>query len=107
MASKISQADLCVGRSGASTLWELCAARLPAIFVPFPYAANNHQYFNAKFLADRNLAKIFTQNEISNERFLDEILNFNIAKVSDELKDILAPNAANLIIDDILAKLEK
>ena len=107
LASKISQADLCVGRSGASTLWELCAAGLPAIFVPFPYAANNHQYFNAKFLADRNLAKIFTQNEISNEQFLDEILNFNIAKVSDELKDILAPNAANLIVDDILDKLEK
>ena len=107
LASKISQADLCVGRSGASTLWELCAARLPAIFVPFPYAANNHQYFNAKFLADRNLAKIFTQNEISNERFLDEILNFNIAKVSDELKDIFVPSATKFIVDDILTKLEK
>ena len=47
MHELIASADLCVGRSGASTLWELCANGLPAIFVPFPFAAADHQFYNA------------------------------------------------------------
>ena len=53
MPTKLSQADFAISRSGASTLWELCANGLPSIFIPFPHAAANHQYFNAKALADK------------------------------------------------------
>lgn len=101
---KMSEADLCISRSGASSLWELCANQLPAIFIPFPYAANNHQFYNAKFLANSNLAKIFTQNEIS-ENSIDEILCYDIAQVSKNLAQILKPNAAKTIVDDMFAKL--
>lgn len=51
-------ADAMICRSGASTLAEVVACRLPAILVPFPYAAANHQYFNAKVLADGGCARI-------------------------------------------------
>lgn len=44
--------DLVVCRSGASTLAELIYCRVPAVLVPFPHAAANHQYYNAKILSD-------------------------------------------------------
>ncbi len=51
-------ADLMICRSGASTLAEIIACKLPAILVPFPHAAANHQYYNAKVLADAGCARI-------------------------------------------------
>lgn len=55
MPSLMAQADLAVSRSGASTLWELCANGLPALFIPFPHAASDHQYYNAEFIVTHDL----------------------------------------------------
>ena len=55
MPSLISRADLAVSRAGASTLWELCANGLPAFFVPFPYAAGDHQFSNADFIVKEQM----------------------------------------------------
>ncbi len=70
LAEWMQKADLAVARAGASTLWELCATGLPTLFIPFPYAASDHQFYNAKFLADKNLAWLIRENEISNEDVL-------------------------------------
>lgn len=51
----MSKADLAVSRSGASTLWELCANGLPALFIPFPHAASDHQYYNARFIVKNGM----------------------------------------------------
>jgi len=51
----ISRADFAVSRSGASTLWELTASGCPALFVPYPYAAADHQYYNASFIVKNDL----------------------------------------------------
>jgi len=51
----MSRADLAVSRAGASTLWELCANGLPAFFIPFPHAASDHQYHNARFIVENRL----------------------------------------------------
>ena len=60
--------DLAICRSGASTLAELIYCRLPAILVPFPYAAADHQYYNAKILEDAGCAKIIREgNELSTQ----------------------------------------
>lgn len=55
MPSLMSKADLAISRSGASTLWELCANGLPALFIPFPHAASDHQYYNARFIVESNM----------------------------------------------------
>lgn len=51
----ISRADFAVSRSGASTLWELTTNGVPSLFVPYPHAAADHQFYNAKFIVDNNL----------------------------------------------------
>ena len=51
----IAQADLAVSRAGASTLWELTTNGVPTMYIPYPYAAGDHQFFNAKFIVDNEM----------------------------------------------------
>lgn len=50
MQAELSKADLVVSRAGASTVTELCAAGVPSILVPYPFAADNHQMKNARMI---------------------------------------------------------
>lgn len=98
----MQKADLCISRSGASSLWELCANLLPSVFIPYPYAANNHQFFNAKFLQDKHLTQIYEQKDIKFDDFLENILKININQISLGLKDIISPCGAEKIVNEIL-----
>jgi UDP-N-acetylglucosamine--N-acetylmuramyl-(pentapeptide) pyrophosphoryl-undecaprenol N-acetylglucosamine transferase len=98
LVDKISQADFAISRAGAGTLWELCANRVPTLFIPYPYAAKNHQYYNAKFLVDRDLALLCKESDLS-ENILTNILEFDIEKVSKELKKEILPNGVEEIVD--------
>ena len=98
LASLFSQADLAIARAGASTLWELSANALPTIFVPYPYAANNHQYFNAKFLVDKRAALLFN----SVEETLDIIRTIKLQPLSQRLIELTKPNGSRFIVDTIL-----
>lgn len=55
--------DLIICRSGASTLAELVCCKLPAVLVPFPHAAANHQYYNAKIFAEAGCAQIVLDDD--------------------------------------------
>ena len=105
MHELIASADLCVGRSGASTLWELCANGLPAIFVPFPFAAADHQFYNAKFLNERGLCEIVRQQDASGERILGLIESFDVERASKGLLELVDRNGARAIIDDVMSKI--
>lgn len=98
----VAKADLCVGRSGASTLWELCANGIPAIFIPFPYAAGDHQFYNAKFLQEQGLCAIVRQNEADEEKILNLIQNYAVKQISENLRHTIDKNGAKTIIDDVL-----
>lgn len=100
---KLAKADFAISRSGASTLWELCAATVPALFIPFPHAAANHQYFNAKVLADEKLALILSQNsEIDPIMLLEKIKHVNLSYVSNALSQKIHKDGAKEIVDRIL-----
>jgi UDP-N-acetylglucosamine--N-acetylmuramyl-(pentapeptide) pyrophosphoryl-undecaprenol N-acetylglucosamine transferase len=70
LADYMKEADFAVARSGASTLWELSATALPTLFIPYPHAASDHQYHNAKFLVEKELAWLMRENEIDKEKVL-------------------------------------
>ncbi len=102
MPQVLNRADLAISRSGASTLWELCANALPAIFIPYPHAAGDHQYFNAKFLEDKNLAKIFREHKINVDTILKLVNSMNLKKISQNLTNTIDKNGAKKIVQYIL-----
>lgn len=104
MAEKLEKADFAISRSGASTLWELCASSLPSLFIPYPHAAANHQFFNAKSLEEKGLALIVPQNEINAKKVLQTIQAVNIKDISQRLTQSIQSGGAKEIIDYILQK---
>ncbi len=103
----LEKADVAISRSGASTLWELCANALPAIFIPFPYAAKNHQFFNAKILADKHLALIEPQNSADAKEICDTLQTMNLEKMSFGLSHMIHKGGAKTIVDYILKALKE
>lgn len=71
MALAYGWADLVVCRAGALTVAELAAAGLGAVLVPYPYAVDDHQTANARFLVDAGAALLLPQPELSPERLAD------------------------------------
>ena len=67
MAIEYAQADLVICRSGASTVFEIAAAGVPAIFIPFPQATHDHQTMNAKAMSDNGAALLLPQKGMSGE----------------------------------------
>jgi UDP-N-acetylglucosamine--N-acetylmuramyl-(pentapeptide) pyrophosphoryl-undecaprenol N-acetylglucosamine transferase len=56
-------ADVVISRSGAMSIAELCVMKKPAVFVPFPFAAEDHQTVNAQKLVNKNAGQIIKDNE--------------------------------------------
>ena len=73
MAEAYSWADLVVCRSGALTVSELAAAGLPALFIPFGAAVDDHQTRNAHFLVDAHAAVLIPEAELAPPRLADEL----------------------------------
>ncbi len=99
MSTLMPKADLAVSRAGASTLWELCANGLPALFIPFPHAAADHQYYNAKFIVDNNLGWCEREDK-DLKSILVSILTQNLEAKSRALLEYSSKDAAkNMILD--------
>ena len=73
MAAAYRKTDLVVCRAGATTVTELSLCRKPAILVPFPYAADNHQEVNARSLTEAGAAVMVPQSELTADRLADEV----------------------------------
>jgi UDP-N-acetylglucosamine--N-acetylmuramyl-(pentapeptide) pyrophosphoryl-undecaprenol N-acetylglucosamine transferase len=88
-------ADIVVSRSG-STLYELCAVKKPVIFVPYPYAAEDHQTVNARHLVDKHAALMIPDKEAGRK-----LVNAVIALAGDPAEqELLKENIGRLAITD-------
>lgn len=94
IAQKIRRADLAIARAGASTVWELAANGLPALFVPYPYAAGDHQRKNAQFIEQKGGARLWSE-EIN-------IFALHLESMSRSLMDLFEPEGAQKIATQIL-----
>jgi UDP-N-acetylglucosamine--N-acetylmuramyl-(pentapeptide) pyrophosphoryl-undecaprenol N-acetylglucosamine transferase len=71
--------DMVISRSGAGTVFELKALGKPAVLIPYPYATDNHQYWNAKEIEEKGKVTIIEEKDFTEENLLEaiEILNIN------------------------------
>ena len=67
-AQAFAQADLVIARAGASTVTELAAVGAPALFVPFPFAVDDHQTSNAQFLVSQGAGMLMQQADLTAEK---------------------------------------
>ena len=105
MAELYSRADLLICRAGATTVAEITALGKAVIFIPFPYAADNHQVLNAGMLSDEGAAEMIVEKDLSAEILSEKIAYY--AAHRQALNDMAAkarrfgnPNAAGNIVDD-------
>jgi UDP-N-acetylglucosamine--N-acetylmuramyl-(pentapeptide) pyrophosphoryl-undecaprenol N-acetylglucosamine transferase len=112
VAAWMQRAHLLVCRAGASTLAELTAVGRAAILVPYPYAANNHQEFNARFLAAAGAGEVLLNKNFTGEAFADKIKRFlaepELLKNMEEASRKLAkPDAAREIVEGCMELIQK
>lgn len=95
-------ADLIISRSGAMAIAEICVAKKPTIFVPYPFAAEDHQTVNAENLVSKSAALTINDNEV-----LDKLVSSIIALSNNvEHQHTLKQNIAKLAIinaDEVIA----
>jgi len=79
--------DLIITRAGASTMSEILSLELPAIFIPSPYVANNHQYYNALEIKNKKAALMIEEKDLDSDNLIKEINSLlNDSKRYNELK---------------------
>lgn len=107
----MSAADIVICRAGASTISELQVMGKASVLIPYPYAAENHQYFNAKDLADNNAAILIEEKDLSGEKLVSliDLLISNMDKVREygENAKKMAVTDASKRITDCLCEIVK
>jgi UDP-N-acetylglucosamine--N-acetylmuramyl-(pentapeptide) pyrophosphoryl-undecaprenol N-acetylglucosamine transferase len=106
MENAYGAADIVVSRSGAMTVAELCVAKKPVVFVPYPFAAEDHQTVNAKRLVEKNAAMMIRDSEVK-EKLLQIIIDLasNEAKqneMKDNISKLAVVNADEKVADEVL-----
>lgn len=100
-------ADIAIARAGALTLAELQACRIPAVLVPFPFAAEDHQRKNAQTLVDRGAAVLIDERELERRDLIAETVALLQSNQYEQMGTAMAATApeqpaADVIVADII-----
>ncbi|BCS88354.1 undecaprenyldiphospho-muramoylpentapeptide beta-N-acetylglucosaminyltransferase [Pseudodesulfovibrio sediminis] len=106
MGTEYASCDLAICRSGATTVFEIAAAGVPAIFVPFPHATHDHQTMNATAMSDLGAAKLIPQSVLTGDmlahaacRLLDD--EKRLKDMEEAARQFAKPNAAADIVSGL------
>jgi UDP-N-acetylglucosamine--N-acetylmuramyl-(pentapeptide) pyrophosphoryl-undecaprenol N-acetylglucosamine transferase len=106
-ADALAAADLAVARAGGS-IFELAAAGLPAVLVPYPHATGNHQDANARFMERAGAAVVIPDAELDGPRLAREVGGLlaapqRMAEMSNAARGVARPDAAERVAAELLA----
>ena len=106
-ADALAAADLAVARAGGS-VFELAAAGLPSILVPYPHATGNHQDANARFMEDAGAATLIPDADLDGPRLAREVGGLlaapqRMAEMSNAARAVAKPDAATRVASELLA----
>ena len=112
MDCRYRQADLIICRAGATTVAEITAVGKAALFIPFPFAADDHQRLNAEALAAQGAAEMIEEKHLAAADLAKRIDRFAndrtvLDRMADQARKLGRPEAARLIVDDCYKLLEK
>lgn len=107
MASLLQRATFVISRAGAGTLTELAITRSPSILIPYPYAAEDHQTYNAAIFAAAGAAKVYQQADLTPDLLQKEVLDIlnspRLAQMTEATGKLAiadsAQRLANLVLD--------
>lgn len=107
MPQALACADLAIFRAGAIGLAELTAKGIPAILVPYPYAAENHQEYNARILERNGAAAVIRDQDLTGKKLLTVLQNLldqpnDLASMASASRKLGRPEAAQDIATEIL-----
>lgn len=99
MAPLLRRANLAISRSGAGSLTELAVCGTPAILIPYPFAAEDHQSYNADVFTKAGAALTFKQSELTAEILQNQVLALllsptELGKMAERAKAIAVPDSA-------------
>ncbi|MDZ8262168.1 undecaprenyldiphospho-muramoylpentapeptide beta-N-acetylglucosaminyltransferase [Nostoc sp. ChiQUE01b] len=99
MAALLQRATLAISRSGAGSLTELAVCGTPAILIPYPFAAEDHQSYNADVFTSSGAALTLKQSELTTEVLQSHVLNLlqspqELAKMGEKAHAIAVPDSA-------------
>ena len=111
MPKALAATDIAVFRAGATSLAELTARGVPAVLIPYPFAAENHQEFNARELEKNGAAKVILNRELTGEKLinvLEEMLasENRLQEMVEASRNMGKPSAA-LAIAEMVVDLAK
>ena len=103
MENAYAAADVVVSRAGAMAIAELCVVKKPVVFVPFPFAAEDHQTANAKNLVSKNAGLLVTDKE-AGARLVETVIE--LAKDKEKQASLISQIATMAVTnaDEIIAK---
>lgn len=98
MATAYAWSDIVICRSGAMTVSEVSAAGAVALFVPFPHAIDDHQFFNAQVISQSGASICVRQNEFIEGKWIDQIAGLaldrvSLIKMAEKCRTFAKPNA--------------
>ena len=106
MARQYQKADLIICRAGATTVAEITALGKPVIFIPFPFAADDHQRLNAESLVQAGASEMILEKDLDGERLARRIEHYadapqELARMGARAALLGRPDAARAIVDDM------
>ena len=104
MPEKYQEADLVICRAGATTVAELTAIGKPAVLIPYPYAAHNHQEINARALKEHGAAELILSRDLTAERLANTIIALwqnphRLKEMSNKARQMGRPEAARQVVE--------
>ncbi len=111
MAEVYGQCDLLISRAGATTLAELAVLGKPAILIPYPYAADNHQESNARYYADHGGAVLLVERELTAEKLAETLAELvarpgRLQEMASAMRERGCPQATARIVEVCLSLLK-
>ncbi|MBU0664616.1 MAG: undecaprenyldiphospho-muramoylpentapeptide beta-N-acetylglucosaminyltransferase [Proteobacteria bacterium] len=104
MAEIYGKSDLLVSRAGATTLAELAVLGKPALLIPYPFAADDHQYRNGRYYADSGGAVVLVERELTGRKLAEALAALvsnlgRLQEMAEAMHSMARPDAAERIVD--------